>query len=147
MAGSKKGVIVVANETLDGEALDAVVGELERGNGGEPDVHLVCPVLATSGLKQTLGDVDAEIPATRERLEETLHNLSDAGVAATGVVGESDPIVAIGDELRKYGADRILLVSHAEEDERAHSEKDLLDRINREFDQPATELRVAGHGA
>jgi hypothetical protein len=142
-----RGVVVVVNEALSGAALEAAIGEIERADGGgKSDVHVVAPVLIDSGLKQTLGDVDDAFPPARKRLEETLRNMRDAGVNATGVVGESDPIVAIGDEIRKYQAERIVVVSHADDNNRAHTEKELLERINREFEQPATELRVAGDG-
>jgi hypothetical protein len=62
------------------------------------------------------------------------------------VVGDSDPVIAISDELQKHHAERILVIAHARDDERAHAEKELLDRIDREFEQPATELLVTGHG-
>ena len=41
---------------------------------------------------------------------------------------------------------RIVLVSHADPDDAAYAEKELLDRVKREFEPPATELRVAGNG-
>ena len=112
--------------------------------GQRPEVRVVCPILVSSGLKQTLGDVDEEISPARERLEASLRALREAGLEASGEVGDSDPIVAIQDELLKHGAKRILVLGHADEDERAHSEKELLERINREFQQPATELFVVG---
>jgi hypothetical protein len=140
-------VLVVAAEEIAGEGTQAVVEEIRRRAGDTRDVvHVVCPILVSSGLKQTLGDVDDAIPPAEERLEKTLRALREAGLEVSGEVGDADPVVAIHDALQKYGAERILVVGHAEEDERAHSEKELLDRINREFDQPATELFVARRG-
>ncbi|MGH2956395.1 MAG: hypothetical protein ACRDL6_05300, partial [Solirubrobacterales bacterium] len=61
-------------------------------------------------------------------------------------VGDSDPVMAISDELQKEPVDRIVLVSHAEENAAAYGEKDLLGRVKREFEQPVTEVRVSGDG-
>jgi hypothetical protein len=146
-SGTARSVLIIATEEIDGDAAQVVVGEIRRGSGnGVPEVRLVCPVLASSGLKQTLGDIDEAIPPARERLEASLETLRSAGLNASGEVGDSDPVTAISDELQKHGADRIVVIAHARDDERAHSEKELLERIDREFDQPATELLVSGTG-
>jgi hypothetical protein len=142
-----RSVLIVANEQIAGDVAQAVVAEVRRAPGnGISAVHLVCPALASSGLKHTLGDIDEAISAAEERLEASLEALRAAGLDASGEVGDSDPVTAISDELQKHGAKRILVIAHARDDERAHAEKELLDRINREFDQPATELRVSGTG-
>jgi hypothetical protein len=141
------GILILTTETIDGDAAQTVVDEIRRGSPSDDrEVHVVCPALAESGLKQTLGDIDGAIEPARERLDATLETLRSVGVEASGDVGDSDPVVAIGDQLRQHPADRILLVAHADEEERAHVEKELLDRIDREFEQPATELLVRGHG-
>jgi hypothetical protein len=140
-------VLLLTAETLDGEALDRVVEEIKRAEGEGPNrVHVVSPQLVDSGLKFQLGDVDAAREPARQRLQATLEALQGAGIEATGEVGDADPVQAISDELQKFEADRIVLVDHADEDEAAYSEKALLERVRREFDPPATELRVAGGG-
>jgi hypothetical protein len=140
-------VLVVAAAEVAGEAVKPLVDEIRRTAPGQrPKVRVVCPILVSSALKQTLGDVDEEISPARQRLEASLRALREEGLEAAGEVGDSDPIVAIQDELLKHGAKRIVVLGHAEEDERAHSEKELLERINREFEQPATELFVVGRG-
>jgi hypothetical protein len=140
-------VLIVANEEIAGDVAQEVVAEVRRAPGnGAPAVRLVCPALASSGLKHTLGDIDEGIPLAEDRLEASLETLRAAGLDASGEVGDSDPVTAVSDELQKYGAERILVITHARDDERAHAEKELLDRINREFDQPATELLVSGAG-
>ena len=147
MSGTNRSVLIVANEEVAGNVAEAVVAEVRRAAGNRtPAVHLVCPALASSGLKHTLGDIDEAISAAEERLEASLEALRAAGLDASGEIGDSDPVTAISDELQKHGAKRILVIAHARDDERAHAEKELLDRINREFEQPATELRVSGTG-
>jgi hypothetical protein len=145
MVDNGRSVLVVAAAEITGQAVQPLVDEIRRSAVGQrPEVRVVCPILVSSALKQTLGDVDEEISPARERLEASLRALREAGLEASGEVGDSDPIIAIQDELLKHGAKRILVLGHADEDERAHSEKELLERINREFEQPATELFVVG---
>jgi hypothetical protein len=145
MVDNGRSVLVVAAAEIAGQAVQPLVDEIRRtAMGQRPEVRVVCPILVSSALKQTLGDVDDEISPARERLEASLRALREAGLEASGEVGDSDPIVAIQDELLKHGAKRILVLGHADEDERAHSEKELLERINREFEQPASELFVVG---
>lgn len=138
-------VLVLAAVEIAGEGVEAVVDEVRRIAGDEhPDVRVVSPVLASSGLKQTLGDLDDAVEPARRRLESSLSALRGAGLEATGEVGDSDPVTAISDELQKFPIRRILVLTHARDDERAHVEKDLIERIDREFDPPATELLVTG---
>jgi hypothetical protein len=147
MSGTSRPVLILANEEIAGDVAEAVVAELRRAPGdGTPAVHLVCPALASSGLKHTLGDIDEAIPPAEERLKGSLETLRAAGLDASGEVGDSDPVTAISDELQKHRAERILVITHARDEERAHAEKELLERIDREFDQPATELLVSGAG-
>jgi hypothetical protein len=140
------GVLLVAAEEIAGDAAQTVVNEVRGAGEEQPNVYVICPVLASSGLKQTLGDIDEAIPPARRRLEASVSTLREVGLEVAGEVGDADPIVAIHDALQQYDAERIVVLGHAEEDERAHSEKELLERINREFEQPATELFVVGHG-
>lgn len=142
-----KAVLILANEEIAGEAAEAVSREIRcDGGNGSAEVHVVCPALASSGLKHNLGDIDDAIPPARERLEASLRSLREAGLDASGEVGDSDPVIAISDELQKRRAERILVIGHARADEREHGERELLDRLNREFEQPAIELLVTGHG-
>jgi len=43
-------VLIIANEEIDGDAAQVLVGEIRRSSGNSvPDVRLVCPVLASWG--------------------------------------------------------------------------------------------------
>jgi hypothetical protein len=132
--------LVVANEKVSGAQLvDAVSGHL--GQDVE-EVFVVAPALAESALEHIMGDVDAAIPAARERLDETLREFEQAGVEARGEVGDSDPIQAISDEIVKFDPDQILVVAHRDE-EGAFAEKGLLEQAERDFDLPVLELVVS----
>lgn len=139
-------VLVVTNEALAGEAATAVAEEVSRSSPEGAAVHVVSPALATSALKHQANDVDEAMGPARERLEQSVRALREAGFVATGEVGDSDPLRAIQDEMLKYEVDRIVLVDHARKDDSAYAEKQLLERVERELDPPAVELRVAGSG-
>jgi hypothetical protein len=132
--------LVVANEKVTGDRLvDSVLSHL---GGGVEEVFVVAPALADSALDHIMGDVDAAIPAARERLEATLKVFREAGVEARGEVGDSDPIQAISDEIVKFDPEQILVVAHRDE-EGAFAEKGLLEQAERDFDLPVLELIVS----
>jgi hypothetical protein len=132
-------ILVVANEAVAGAELrDSLVGHLGDRNGS---VFVVAPALVHSGLKHTLGDVDDAIEPARERLRRTLAELHRAGIEATGEVGDSDPMVAIGDEIQKLHPDRVLVVAHRDE-EGDFAERGLLEQAQRDLDLPVLELVV-----
>src|SRR5215204_3039103 len=135
--------LVVANEKVTGDLLvGSVLGHL---GGGVEEVFVVAPALADSALDHIMGDVDAAIPAARERLETTLKEFHEAGVEARGEVGDSDPIQAISDEIVKFEPDQILVVAHTDE-EGAFAERGLLEQVERDFDLPVLELVVTRDG-
>lgn len=147
MDGARETVLVVANEELSGDAAARVVAEIRRGGpNGETAVRVVSPALAKSALKHQANDIDEAIGPARERLEASLRQLRGAGLPASGEVGDADPLLAIKDELLKGPVDRILLVTHERDEDSAYAEKELLERVGREVEPPATELRVVGSG-
>jgi hypothetical protein len=136
---SGKRALVVIDEAVSGEELTrSLLGHL--GEGVE-DVFVVAPALPESKLDLMMGAVDEAIPPARERLEETLKALKDAGLRASGEVGDSDPIQAMNDEVVKFAPDQIVLVAH-DEDEGSPVEKGLLEQAERDFDLPVLELVV-----
>jgi hypothetical protein len=131
--------LVVVNEKVSGSELrESLLAHL--GNGVR-EIFVVAPALADSALKHTMGDVDGAIGPARERLEETLRGLREAGVKAHGEVGDADPIQAISDEIVKFDPEQILVVAHRDE-EGAFAEKGLLEQADRDFDLPVLELVV-----
>lgn len=146
MNDDRSTVLVVATEELAGEAVERVATEIRRAAAnGEVAAHVVSPALASSALKHQANDIDEAIEPARQRLEGSVRALGDAGLPASGEVGDSDPLQAIKDELLKYPVDRIILVTHDSDEDSAYAEKRLLERVEREVDPPATELRIAGH--
>jgi hypothetical protein len=96
--------LVVANQTLTGPRLIAKVRELDRD---EPSAfHVLVPTTVPKDHPWTEGEVQG---IARRRLEEGLALFHDAGVEATGQVGDPDPVVAVEDILREQGFDGIVI--------------------------------------
>lgn len=134
-----KRALVVVNERVGGEELTRSL--LDHLGEGVEEIFVVAPALPESGIDLIMGAVDEAIPPARERLEETLARLNEAGLNARGEVGDSDPIQAISDEIVKFEPEQIIVVAHGEED-RPLAEKGLLERAERDFDLPVLELVV-----
>ena len=104
-------ILVVANETVGGSELFAVI--TERSAGVDEEVLVVCPAL-NSPLRTWVSDEDGARQAAQRRLDATLARLASAGVDARGEVGDGDPLQAIDDALRTFGADEIVISTHPE---------------------------------
>jgi hypothetical protein len=110
-APDERRILVIANETVGGEALREVIRE--KSEGYREQVLVVCPAL-NSPLRHWASDED---PARREahaRLNRSLAALADAGVSARGEVGDSEPLQAIEDALRTFGPDEVIISTHPE---------------------------------
>jgi hypothetical protein len=131
-------VLVVANETLPGAALR---DEIERRAADEStEVFVVCPALNTK-LKHWTSDDDAARAKAYERLQAMLDALDRDGYAATGDIGDGDPVQALEDGLRVFGADEVILSTHPPG--RSHwLERDVVERARERFDVPITHIVV-----
>jgi hypothetical protein len=133
---SDRRILVVANRTCPCPAL---ADELAARAGDPPgDVLIVAPALNTR-LRHWVSDVDTAIAAAGERLERAVANLSERGVSAEGVVGDSDPLLAIQDALADFPATEIVLSTHPP-GRSNWLEKDLPLRAAERFDLPITHL-------
>jgi hypothetical protein len=106
-----KRILVIANETVGGEALREQIRR--RSEGYRAEVLVVTPAL-NSPLRHFVSDVDAAREQARERLEASLRRLREAGIEARGEVGDGEPLQAIEDALRTFGADEVIISTHPE---------------------------------
>lgn len=109
--GDERRILVVANETVGGTELrDAI-----RAAAGDhkASVLVVSPALNTK-LKHWASDEDGARAAAEERLGRSVGSLEQLGFAAAGEVGDADPVQAIEDALRTFGADVIIISTHPE---------------------------------
>lgn len=134
-------VLLVANETLAGDELRDRIARVDD-EGIEVDV--LAPVL-TSHLHYAVSDIDSELAEARTRLERSLAWAQKCGIAAHGELGDPSPNTAIEDQLRDFGADEVIVVTHPRERE-AWQEYGELERLRRELDVPVTHI-VVGNGS
>jgi hypothetical protein len=133
-------VLVVANETLEGDELRDRINRVD----GEPvEVDVLAPVL-TSRVHSVTSDVDSELADARARLRRSLAWAQEHGIVAHGEVGDPSPTTAIEDQLRDFGADEVIVVTHLREREtwQEHGE---LERLRGELEVPVTHITV-GNG-
>jgi hypothetical protein len=128
-------VLVVTSEPITAQQLREVLGP--DGDPSNAEVMVVAPALADSALKFWMSDADEAIARAERVRRESIDRLGEEGVSATGDTGEADPYTAIEDALKTFDADRIVLFSHAGEDQRYREDLDdreLTDRFGRPVD-------------
>jgi hypothetical protein len=103
-------ILVVANETVDSTRLrETILASV----GDTAEVVVVAPAL-NDRLGHWLSDDDEARLAAESRLGSTVESLVDAGVAASGWVGDADPLQAIDDALCFFAADTLIIATHPE---------------------------------
>ncbi len=135
----KHRVLVVANETVGGEALlEEIRG---RCRGRDCEILVVTPALAGSRASHWASDVDEAIELARQRMELSLIAIGQLGLKARGEIGDSDPNVAIEDALRVFPADEIVISTHPPHRSR-WLERGVVDRAREQIDLPITHVVV-----
>ena len=136
-------LLVVANETVEGTVLVETIRDIALSR--DADVFVVAPAL-NSRLRHWMSDSDRAHGVAKQRLENTLVRLKDAGVRAGGEVGDADPLLAMEDAIHIFPADEIVIGTHPEERSNwlAH---DLVARACARFELPVAHVvvDVAGH--
>jgi predicted TIM-barrel enzyme len=103
-------------------------------------VLVVTPAL-NSPLKHWVSDEDDARAAAQERLDRSLAFLAEAGVQARGEVGDGDPLQAIEDALRTFGADEIIISTHPSG--RSHwLERGVVEKARERYTVPITHVVV-----
>jgi GABA permease len=131
-------ILVVANETC---AARGLCDEIRyRARGYDEDVLVVAPALS-SHVRYWTSDIDGARDAAQERLDSSLAALAAAGVRARGEVGDADPLQAIEDALRVFGADEIIISTHPP-GRSNWLEKNVVAGARARFDLPVTHVVV-----
>jgi Ca2+/Na+ antiporter len=104
-------ILVIANETVGGEALREQIER--RGEGQRSRVLVVSPAL-NSPLRHWASDEDPARAEARKRLDTSLERLRQSGIEADGKVGDAEPLQAIEDAVRTFGPDEIIISTHPE---------------------------------
>jgi hypothetical protein len=137
-AAGERRILVVANETVGGHTLRSM--NLEKAADVREEVLVVTPAL-NSPLRHWVSDEDEARAAAQDRLDASLAKLAAAGVQARGEVGDGDPLQAMEDALRTFGADEIIISTHPEG--RSHwLERGVVEKARERFAVPITHVVV-----
>ena len=136
--GRTRHVLVVASATLGGEDLRR---ELQAG-GADAEFDVLAPILI-SRSHYWASDIDRERRRADERLRASLAWAAEQGLTAKGEVGDPDPLVAIEDELRNFGADEIIIVGPPGDHTSWLASR--LSHLARELDIPVRNVAIAGN--
>jgi hypothetical protein len=90
-----------------------------------------------------MSDCDREAAEARARLEASLAWAAEQGFGARGEVGDPDPLIAIEDELRDFGADAVIFVTHPN-GRSTWLESRELQRVRGELEVPVSQVAVGG---
>ncbi len=136
-AGMRR-ILVVANETVGGQALrEAIAG---RAEGGRTEILVVAPAL-NSPVRHWVSDEDDARAAAQKRVEASVARLAETGLVVRGEVGSGEPLQAIEDALRTFGADEIVISTHPAG--RSHwLEQGLIEKAHERFALPITHVVV-----
>jgi hypothetical protein len=131
-------ILVIANETVAGRTLRSMI--LEKSLDVREEVLVVTPAL-NSPLKHWVSDEDDARAEAQARLDDSLAQLAGAGVQARGEIGDGDPLQAIEDALRTFGADEIIISTHPAGRSRWF-ERGVVERARERFPVPITHVIV-----
>jgi hypothetical protein len=133
-------VLVVANETVGGQAL---LAEIEnRCKGRTSEILVVVPALTSSRMEHWSSDVDGALEDAGERLNDSLRRMEAAGINARGQVGDHhEPNASLEDALRAFPADEVIISTHPPERSR-WLERGVVERARREVPLPITHVVV-----
>ena len=130
-------LLVVANETLAGDAMVAAALDLVAPGGS---VFIVCPTLVSRARLWT-SDLTAGMVAARHRLNTSIEALRAGGLEAGGMVGDTDPVLAIEDALRMFPAQHLLLCVHSPFNS-SRRERRVVERARDRFALPQSQIVV-----
>jgi nucleotide-binding universal stress UspA family protein len=137
-AEDERRILVVANETVGGHELREVLEQ--KTAGVREQILVVCPALNTR-LRHWASDEDPARAHAQERLNASLARLAELGIHGRGEIGDADPLQAMEDALRTFGADEIVISTHPPG--RSHwLERGVVDGARERFDVPVTHVVV-----
>jgi nucleotide-binding universal stress UspA family protein len=135
---NERRILVIANETVGGGPLREEIRR--RSEGYDEQVFVVSPAL-NSPLRHWASDEDNARVQAQERLNASLARLREVGIDAKGEVGDGEPLQAMEDALRLFGADEIIISTHPEG--RSHwLERGIVEAARERFAVPITHVVV-----
>jgi hypothetical protein len=115
-------LMVLTSEPISAQQLR---GALPAGvEPQDAEVLVVAPALHENALHFWASDADEAIDRAEAVSRESLERLDAAGVSASADTGEGDLLTAAQDALATFDADRIVIFSHAPDEQRYREEVD-----------------------
>jgi hypothetical protein len=104
-------ILVVANETVVSKALVDLIRETAQGS----DVLVTVLAPVNQPRQGYVVYYDTRRAAARRRLDRTLELLRGAGVHASGIVVETDPVSALRDAIDQLEPDEVIVSTHPQQ--------------------------------
>jgi hypothetical protein len=137
-AEGERRILVIANETVAGQELRELIEQLSARVREE--ILVICPAL-NSRLRHWASDEDPARAAAQGRLHASIATLAAEGIRARGEIGDADPLQAMEDGLRTFGAEEIVISTHPPG--RSHwLEQGVVERARERFDVPVHHVVV-----
>ena len=133
-------LLVITSEPITADHLRDVIGSDATSDA---EVLVIAPALHKSALRFWLSDADAAIARAQTVQQDSVEQLDDEGITATGDTGESEPLAAIADTLQGFPADRIALFIHPATDQ-SYRESVTAAEIEARFRLPVTVREIEG---
>jgi GABA permease len=126
-------VLVVANETVQADALLAELRRLHDEHGAD---YLVCvPAHPLHSGQGAIWAPGTAVATAQHRLDATLEILGGEGLDAAGVIGDYRPLHAMDQAVREFRPDLIVISTHPEE-RSAWLRQDLIEQARRKYSVP-----------
>jgi hypothetical protein len=105
-------LLAILTDPLEGREPIEEIRRAGNGAGDGPEVRLVVPAVPETRFRDLMGDVDEPAHHAEDVLASSLATLRREGISASGEIGDSDPVLAAQDALRKAPADEVLIFEH-----------------------------------
>ena len=127
-------VLVLTSVPVNAEMLRSALGQEAEG----AEVLVVSPALNRSPVAFWVSDPDEAIQEAEAVQEETVERLEEEDIDAAGDTGESEPLMALQDALATFDADRIVVFTRPQ-DEQRYKEDELTQEAERRFGIPVVQ--------
>jgi hypothetical protein len=136
-------ILVVTTEPVSADQLRGALPDDADPQNAE--VMVVAPALHKNALRFWMSDADDAIARAEQVRRESLERLGADGVAVTADTGESTTTESIEDALKAFPADRIVVFTHREGEQRYREDLDP-DAVESRFEIPVTRAPAVSQG-
>jgi hypothetical protein len=133
-------ILVLTTEPVTADQLRAALPA--DSDPEDAEVMVVAPALHKNALRFWVSDADEAISNAEDVSHQSVEQLGADGVSASGDTGEGEPDEAIEDALKTFPADRILVFTRPDSEQRYKEDVDP-DELQQRFGVPVTQASTA----